>query len=156
MTNGSFEADVIPDNTFRFGYVLSGWRLGYEGIDIIRKSFYGFSAQDGSQFVELDTYANTPIFQTISSFTIGQSYNFSFYYSPRADSSSEKNLPASTLGLDVYLGPSKIFSIAQDGGPTMNWQKIVINSLQPLPPKPSAFKVQEPQMLSVLFSTMLL
>lgn len=123
VTNGSFESDAISANTFTRPSSLTGWSVGNNYIDLISNSLLGWSAQDGSQFVELDTYANTTISQTVSSLSIGQPYIFSFYYSPRADTFAEQSLPASTLGLNVFLGATQIYSLAQQGGPSMDWQK---------------------------------
>jgi hypothetical protein len=123
VTNGSFEADAISDNSFARLSSLTGWTVHPNPVDVIRDPFRGWTSQNGSQFVEMDSFANTQISQTISSLSIGQAYNFSFYYSPRADFATETSLPASTLGLNVSLGATQIFALAQQGGPSMNWQK---------------------------------
>jgi hypothetical protein len=125
VTNGSFESDANDPIGFSRPSSLSGWTVGPNKIDLLSNSFRGWSAQDGSQFVEMDAQVNTSISQTVSSLSAGQNYILSFYYVPRADYNfpGESNLPASTLGLDVYLGTSQIFSLAKDGGPPMNWQR---------------------------------
>jgi hypothetical protein len=71
-----------------------------------KKSIY--TAQDGSQYAELDDIAITSISQTLTIMP-GYQAELKFYYSPRPGQ------PASTLGLDVKLDGNTIFALAADG-----------------------------------------
>ncbi len=88
---------------------IPGWSLS-NGIEI-QKGIY--TAQDGSQYAELDVINNTSISQTLSIIP-GALSTIEFYYSPRPGQ------PASTLGLDVKLDGNTIFSLAADGSSLSN------------------------------------
>lgn len=81
VTNGSFEAPNIPNNSWTIFYgSIPGWSTGPAGVEV-RDNNAG-TAYDGSQFVELDTTSNSWIQQTLNT-VIGESYLISFAYSPR-------------------------------------------------------------------------
>jgi len=122
IINGSFETpDVGPGITSApvggwevFYVATAGWtpvnNHGFEIQDhVIGRTGVAWEAYDGNQLAEMDAYANGGMFQTVST-TIGQSYNFSFAYSPRPD------LVEISSGIDVYFNDVLIDSIWTDGG----------------------------------------
>jgi len=81
VVNGSFEAPVVNGWTILQNGALTGWTAGSPNGVEVRNQTAGL-AQDGKQFVELDTTANSWISQVINT-KIGQEYTLSFWYSPR-------------------------------------------------------------------------
>ncbi|WP_426527954.1 hypothetical protein [Bradyrhizobium sp. McL0615] len=92
IINGSFELDPQANGSWANYPSLTGWSGGSGGIEL-RNNVVG-QAYDGSNFVELDTYQNSTIFQQIST-TLGQVYTISFAYSPRTD------VPDTSNGIEV-------------------------------------------------------
>ncbi len=90
VTNGSFENPQIGAGSWTVlnGGALSGWQAGAGGVEV-RNNNAG-TAYDGNQFIELDTYGNSSISQTIAT-TAGAQYLFSFAYSPRAGVAANSN-----------------------------------------------------------------
>ena len=119
ITNGSFEADVIADNTYVTWSNLTGWTGGDHGIEL-RNNVVG-TAYDGHNFVELDTTANSSMSQTVKT-TEGQHYVLTFAYSPRKDVSVASN------GIDVYWNNALIGTYSAKGGSKGNvWSTEVID-----------------------------
>lgn len=79
VQNGSFEADAMPNGSWSIYPSLTGW-TGTPNIEL-RDNVAG-AAYDGLNFVELDTYSNSGMFQDIAT-TTGAHYTLSFAYSPR-------------------------------------------------------------------------
>ncbi|MFN9644298.1 MAG: DUF642 domain-containing protein [Cyanobacteriota bacterium] len=104
LSNGSFELPAYSSPGGFFPASIPGWSLS-NSIEI-QKGIY--TAQDGSQYAELDDIANTSISQTLTIIP-GYQAELKFYYSPRPGQ------PASTLGLDVKLDGNTIFALAADG-----------------------------------------
>jgi hypothetical protein len=90
LSNGSFESTSQANGTWSIqtGYV-DGWATGSKGLEV-RNNVAG-QAFDGLNFIELDTTGNSWISQTFES-VIGQHYQLSFYYSPRAGVDAESNM----------------------------------------------------------------
>lgn len=80
ITNGSFESISQKAGTWNIYSSLAGWQVGSNGVEI-RNNVDG-AAFDGANFVELDTTKNSWISQSFAT-VAGQSYEVSFYYSPR-------------------------------------------------------------------------
>lgn len=93
IINGSFEADAQAAGTWNIYPNLAGWTGGSNGIEL-RNNVAG-SAYDGSNFIELDTTANSSATQNIGT-TLGTVYNLSFAYSPRTGVASTSN------GIEVF------------------------------------------------------
>lgn len=93
ILNGSFEDNLQAPGTYGTYANLVDWTGGANGIEL-RNNLAG-TAFNGVNFVELDTTANSSMFQTVAT-TLGQTYNLSFAYAPRA------NVPASSNGIDVF------------------------------------------------------
>ncbi|MBI5825202.1 MAG: PxKF domain-containing protein [Chloroflexi bacterium] len=79
--NGSFEQpDISPG--FSVESSITGWSLSYgSGIEV-QRLWSNYSAADGEQYVELDSYSSSGIFQDISTIP-GNIYLLRFAYSAR-------------------------------------------------------------------------
>jgi hypothetical protein len=64
LTNGSFEADLQGNGSWNIYTNLTGWIGGAYGIEL-RNNVVGV-APDGVNFVELDTYANSSMSQSVA------------------------------------------------------------------------------------------
>ncbi|MFM8275399.1 MAG: DUF642 domain-containing protein [Cyanobium sp.] len=105
VVNGSFESPNVTGPVIRTS--LPGWTLN-PNIEIQPNPPIIYSAQQGKQWVELDSNANTSISQAIP-VTLGLPYKLKFYYSPKP------NNPASSNGMNVKLNGATIFSLATSG-----------------------------------------
>jgi translation initiation factor 1 len=85
LTNGSFEdGSALGMGSWTILNTLPGWQgdpSSGGGIEL-RRNAVG-TAQDGSHFVELDTYRNSWMTQSVAT-EAGASYTLNWYYSPRA------------------------------------------------------------------------
>lgn len=88
VTNGSFEANVQANRTWAIYPNLTGW-TGMSNIEL-RNNVAG-TAQDGVNFVELDTTRNMSMKQTITGTGL---FQLSFWYSARPHRAAGDN----TLG----------------------------------------------------------
>jgi hypothetical protein len=95
IQNGSFEDNEQTAGTWQILYNnnLFGWTAGKYGIEL-RDGVFG-KAQDGKNFVELDTTKNSSMKQTVTISEAG-SYQLSFWYNSRPDNG---NLPKGTNSL---------------------------------------------------------
>ena len=111
VTNGSFEANAMPSGSWAIYPTLTGW-TGTPNIEL-RDNVAG-AAFDGVNYVELDTYSNSGMFQDIATVT-GAHYNLSFAYSPRPDTGNTNDIHVLWNGaLIAPLGGS-------NGGSTNHW-----------------------------------
>jgi hypothetical protein len=94
IVNGSFEETPIASGDYGTYSEVYGWTVGSNGLEL-RDNASGV-AQDGSNFAELDTEANSWISQTVST-VVGQEYSLSFYYSARAWVSADSNVITATV-----------------------------------------------------------
>ena len=124
LVNGDFESPAIGSGSWTIlnGNALTGWSAGQNGVEL-RNNVAG-AAYSGSQYLELDTTANSSITQTIQT-TIGQNYLFSFAYAPRGDVSAASN------AIDVFWNGNLLASITGDGTPNAGnvWQTYSFNVL---------------------------
>lgn len=103
LTNGSFEdvgmaagTQLQANGTWQIYSQLPGWSGGANGIEV-RNNVEG-RAQDGFNFVELDTNQNSIALQSLNTIA-GAIYNLSFYFAPRPSTS---NRAANTNNIDVF------------------------------------------------------
>jgi len=95
VTNGSFEHGGVSENSgvlthWNILNNIYGWTGGAKGIEIQPNgTVSGVSAFDGRQYVELDTTANSSMWQDLST-TVGNTYTLSFAYMPRPDNAGGK------------------------------------------------------------------
>ena len=94
IVNGSFEATTVNPNTWVILPTIPGW-TGNPDIEL--RNDYDGPAQDGVNFVELDTFANSAMHQ---SFAATGQVLLSFWYAPRANA----NAPAGSNDLSFSLG----------------------------------------------------
>lgn len=86
IVNGGFEANPLSNN--RWSYFSANQVMGWQGSNIeIWHHLNGVMAPEGNQHAELNADGKNngawSIYQTFTT-TIGQSYDFSFYYRARA------------------------------------------------------------------------
>jgi len=145
VVNGSFEANVVghgqwkvfnasTNNGSATQQTLDGWTLvSGSGIEL-RREVAG-SAQEGRQFVELDSFGNSAMSQSFADLLAGAVYELSFWYSPRAAVAADSNglqvlwngqqlsaLTASGLGLNAHQWVEYRFDVtAQQGLNTLGF-----------------------------------
>lgn len=113
VVNGSFEADPIAANSWVIRPTITGW-AGAPDIEL-QNHLEGNLPQHGEQLVELDTFANSAMSQTISA--TGW-VNLSFWYTPRI------GWGAGTHGVQVSLGSfSSVVMDGVAGGTVPQWQR---------------------------------
>jgi hypothetical protein len=120
VQNGSFESNVLRAGSWSTYSNLVGWTGGPNKIEL--RSNVAGTAQDGKNFVELDTNRNSSMFQDI--FGTGL-VNLSFFYSARP------GVVAGSNGLAVQFGSfadSVLETVA--GGPVHNWMQYTLNNFQ--------------------------
>ncbi|WP_348694590.1 PEP-CTERM sorting domain-containing protein [Duganella fentianensis] len=93
VTNGSFEATTISNGSWSVFGSLPGWSSIGSGIEL-RNNVAG-SAYDGSNFVELDSYSNSAIEQSIAT-AAGKHYTLNFAIQDRA------GVALSSQGVEVF------------------------------------------------------
>lgn len=92
VVNGSFEADIVAPGTWVIQQNFVGW-TGNPDIEI-RNAFDGI-AQDGVNYVELDTFANSSMSQAINATGLVQ---LTFWYGARPSASAGSNTLSFSLG----------------------------------------------------------
>jgi hypothetical protein len=116
VVNGNFEANTVSSGGWILSPTLPGWNVlaGPNNFEI-RNNNAG-SAQDGHNFIELDTTANTTIGQSFAGLAAGASYALSFWYAPRA------NVAASSNGIEVLWNGQQLgATITANGGSNPAW-----------------------------------
>lgn len=113
VVNGSFELDPIASASWVIQPNITGW-TGAPDIEL-QNNFEGNLAHDGSQLVELDTYANSAMSQAINATGWVE---LSFWYTPRI------GWGAGTHGVEVSLGSfSSTVMDTVAGGSVPQWQR---------------------------------
>lgn len=92
VVNGSFEADIVAPGTWVIEQNFVGW-TGDPDIEI-RNAFDGI-AQDGVNYVELDTFSNSSMRQVITATGLVQ---LTFWYGARPGVSAGSNTISFSLG----------------------------------------------------------
>ncbi|MET0382100.1 MAG: PEP-CTERM sorting domain-containing protein [Burkholderiaceae bacterium] len=114
VVDGSFEDVVQPSGTYGYYAGIPGWAVSAgQGDSIeVRTDLVG-TAQDGVNYVELDSTHNSGMTQSVATIA-GQTYTLSFYYSNRAQDPNYNSpfpggvVPVSTQGLSVDVGAGAI------------------------------------------------
>jgi len=119
IVNGGFESNVVADGGWVNVSTVQGWTwlagpgLGFE----IRNNVAG-RAQEGRNYVELDTTGNTTIGQYIDSLASGERLDLTFWYAPR------EYQAASTNGITVSWNGVQLGGVlAGLGGSGNDWQQ---------------------------------
>ncbi|KZN55616.1 hypothetical protein N474_14610 [Pseudoalteromonas luteoviolacea CPMOR-2] len=89
VTNGSFEQDVV-NSKWTLLNAVTGWQSEGAKFEIQTSRLGIISAQDGKQYIELDSTANHSVFQSVAT-KAGKTYEVSFYYSPRVTGHQHTN-----------------------------------------------------------------
>lgn len=117
VTNGSFESTLQPSGSWNIYRHIDGWTTGPKGVEV-RDNVAG-SAFDGSNFIELDTTANSFISQSIAT-TYGEHYTLSFAYSARPGTAGMR---ASTNDILVMWGLQPVTLLSATNSTSSNqWQ----------------------------------
>ncbi len=112
VTNGSFEQDTPAIDYWTITPTLIGW-TGAPDIEL--RNNYDGTAQDGANFVELDTYANSAMSQVIHATGLVE---LTFWYAARP------NVPAGSNDLSFSFGKlSGTLLQGVAGGGTIEWIK---------------------------------
>lgn len=107
ITNGGFEAPVISSGTYSIFGSIPGWTTSFgPGIEI-QNNIAG-TPYEGSQLVELDSDANSGMYQDIAT-VAGKTYKLSFAYSPRAGVGADSN------GIDLWWDGGFVANITASG-----------------------------------------
>lgn len=97
LTNGGFESTVIANGNWVNTGSIAGWsRTAGPGTGFEVRNNVAGAAQEGRNYLELDTNGNTTIAQSLASLTAGTVYDLSFWYSPR------EGVAAASNGIDVF------------------------------------------------------
>jgi len=115
LGNGSFDNDTVSSGSWTVKSSTSGWTADSNGLEL-RNGVAG-TAFDGSNFAELDGYANSSISQTIST-VIGQWYLLSFEYSNRMGTDPATNGLAWSFGNASGAAPDLAKNTSSDN----DWQ----------------------------------
>ncbi|WP_374582929.1 PEP-CTERM sorting domain-containing protein [Pseudoduganella sp.] len=115
VKNGSFEKNGVAANSWNIKYALDGWTVGANGAEV-RNNVAG-AAQNGSNYLELDTTGNSWISQSFDT-SKGAEYKLSFYYAAREQTG------AATNGIDVFWNGQLVKQLAQNNySNATNWIK---------------------------------
>jgi hypothetical protein len=97
LVNGGFESTAVGNGSWVNVATTPGWTwLGGPGTGFEIRNNVAGAAQEGSNYIELDTNGNTLIGQYLDNLSTGARYDLSFWYSPR------EFQPASTNGIQVF------------------------------------------------------
>jgi hypothetical protein len=104
ILDGSFEDTSVHAGSWTTVYNTDGWSTGSLGLEL-RNAVEG-SAQDGSNFAELDTTGNSSISQTILGLTSG-TYLLTFWVEDRVNTASGTNgITYSVNGVTYTVDPT--------------------------------------------------
>ena len=112
VTNGSFEQHTPEIDYWRITPTLIGWS---GAPDIELRNNYDGTAQDGTNFVELDTFANSAMSQAIHAAGVVE---LTFWYAGRPNVAAGSNHLSFSLG---NLSGTLLTDVA--GGGTIEWIK---------------------------------
>lgn len=117
LVNGGFESTVVASGNWVNVPAIAGWTwlsgpgTGFE----VRNDVVG-SAQEGRNYIELDTVGNSRIGQYLDNLSAGGRYDLSFWYAPR------EYQAASTNGIQVFWNGLQIGdTLTGLGGSQNDW-----------------------------------
>ena len=122
ITNGSFESDEgLSGKQWGVFNSINGWYTSDgSGIEIQRNTVT--SAQDGNQYVELDSHngsSNSSMSQDLFGLTVGETYQLDFWYKARTTSTNDNGINVS-WGESPDLSPFT-YAFNVDGIAPMPW-----------------------------------
>lgn len=107
VVNGSFEQQAQANGSWAVYQTLPGWStVSGSGIELRNK--VAGNASTGMNFVELDSYNNSAMAQTLTTIA-GSFYSLSFDYSARA------GVGAASNGIEVLWNGASVASVTADG-----------------------------------------
>jgi len=117
LVNGGFESTTVANGSWVNASSIAGWTwLAGPGTGFEVRNNVAGAAQEGRNYVELDTNGNTTIGQYLDSLVVGATYDLSFWYSPR------EGQAASTNGIQVFWNGVQIGdTLTGTGGSGNNW-----------------------------------
>jgi PEP-CTERM motif len=147
IVNGSFEADLLNSPQWTVLPTLTGWQADSTSGVELRDSVSGL-AQDGDNFIELDTNGgtfsgvafdqttNSSLWQTVATH-VGQVYDMSWFYSPRIGQAAATNPievywngtllkteTGSGVGLSAHDWKQSAFQVIGTGSDTLKFKAI--------------------------------
>ncbi|RZM78118.1 hemolysin-type calcium-binding protein [Pseudoalteromonas rubra] len=117
ITNGSFEQSNTVNGSWSLFKTLPGWNRSSAKFEIQTNRLGLIQAQDGEQYLELDSTRNYSAYQSVAT-EAGKQYVVSFYYSPRVSNNATTN--KATVYWDDQV-------IAELNGTQRGWQHYTIN-----------------------------
>jgi len=120
LVNGSFESTVVANGGWVNVATTPGWTwLAGPGTGFEIRNNVAGQAQDGANYVELDTNGNTTIGQTLNNLSAGARYELSFWYSPR------EFQDASTNGMQAFWNGVQLgATLSGLGGSGNQWTEV--------------------------------
>ena len=123
LINGSFESDVgLSGSQWGVFNTIDGWYTSDgPGIEIQRNTVV--SAQDGNQYVELDSHnapdSNSSMSQDLVGLIVGNSYQLDFWYQPRTGTLGDNGINVS-WGASPDISPFT-YAFGVDGTRPSGW-----------------------------------
>ena len=107
VVDGSFEQQAQADGSWAVYQTLPGWST-VSGSGIELRNHVAGNAATGMNYVELDSYDNSGMAQTLTTLA-GSFYTLSFDYSARA------GVAAASNGIEVLWNGASVASVTADG-----------------------------------------
>jgi hypothetical protein len=109
LVNGSFDDPTVAPGTYSLFASIAGWSIS-SGPWIEIQNHVAGSPHDGNQYLELDSTANTSVYQDVNT-AAGARYLLTFWYSPRP------GVGAGSNGVDLIVdGTSNTLLIGEGAG----------------------------------------
>jgi hypothetical protein len=113
IVNGGFEDPTIGTGSYYINPTIPGWTSDMgAGIEIQR--WVAGTPYEGQQFVELDSYNSSNMFQDIATDS-GKTYQLSFAYSPRPGVGAYSN------NINIYWDGNLLDSLTGNGAGDTQW-----------------------------------
>lgn len=134
ITNGSFEqlpdGYVLPSGSWTTFTAIPGWTASIGTIEV-RNNVAGV-AQDGNNFVELDSYGNSTMYSQTVTTENDVAYTLSYYYAPRpgvAGTSNGIQLFFNNILIDEVTGSDsswmrKTFTVSGTGSDVISFAAV--------------------------------
>lgn len=119
LVNGGFENTFVTTGSWVNVSTTDGWTwLGGPGSGFEIRNNVAGAAQEGRNYIELDTNGNTLMGQYVDGLSAGVQLDLSFWYSPR------EYQPASTNGIQVFWNGVQLGdTLTGDGGVGNVWRQ---------------------------------
>ncbi|KQW46338.1 MULTISPECIES: hypothetical protein [unclassified Roseateles] len=117
LVNGGFESTVVGNGSWVNVASTAGWTwLAGPGTGFEIRNNVAGAAQEGRNYIELDTTGNSLIGQYLDNLSSGASYDLSFWYAPR------QNVAASSNGMQVFWNGNALgATLTGLGGSQNDW-----------------------------------